>query len=402
MEWSDRISPLVKQVPPSGLRCFFDIVATMKDVVSLGVGEPDFATPHHIVNECIRSLEDGVTNYTSNSGLLELRQALAKHFTDSYQIDYRPEDEILVTVGASEALDLAVRSIITAGDEVLIPEPCYVSYQACVWFAGGTVVPIATSPERGFRVTAEELRAKITKKTKAIILGYPNNPTGAIMSKAELQLIADLATEYDLLVISDELYSELTFAGKHTCFSTLDGMKDRTIILNGFSKSHAMTGLRIGYALAHPAFIEAMMKIHQYTMLCAPVTSQIAAIEALKNGQGEMKKMINQYNKRRKMMLQGFRDMGLDCFEPQGAFYIFPSIKKTGLSSQEFAEKLLAEEKVAVIPGNAFGSCGEGFIRCSYSYSEVHLCEALNRIGNFVQRYEIEFANQAENYALLG
>lgn len=388
MNWSDRISPLVKQVPPSGLRQFFDIVATMKDVVSLGVGEPDFATPKHIVNECVHSLDKGMTNYTSNAGLLELRQAVAQHIAESYHVDYVAEDEVLITVGASEALDLAVRSIITAGDEVLIPEPCYVSYQACVLFAGGTVVPIATSPERGFRVTADELRAKITKRTKAIILGYPNNPTGAIMSKAELQEIADLATEYDLLVISDELYSELTFDGEHTCFSALTGMKDRTIILNGFSKSHAMTGLRIGYALAHPAFIEAMMKIHQYTMLCAPITSQIAAIEALRNGRNEMKKMIVQYNKRRKIMLQGFHDIGLECFEPQGAFYIFPSIKTTGLSSQDFTEKLLFEEKVAVIPGNAFGACGEGFIRCSYSYSEDHLQQALKLIGNFVKRYE--------------
>lgn len=384
MEWSERISPLVEQVPPSGLRQFFDIVATMKDVVSLGVGEPDFATPKHIVNECIHSLEQGKTNYTSNAGLLELRQEIVKHIAENYHVQYDAEEETLVTVGASEGLDLAVRAIVSPGDEVLIPEPCYVSYQACVLFAGGTVVPIATSPERGFRVTADELRAKITPKTKAIILGYPNNPTGAIMSRAELQAIADLATEYDLLVISDELYSELTFDGKHTCFSALDGMKDRTIILNGFSKSHAMTGLRIGYALAHPAFIAAMMKIHQYTMLCAPITSQIAALEALKNGQNAMKKMMEQYNKRRKIMLKGFRDMGLDCFEPQGAFYIFPSIKKTGLSSQEFTEQLLKKEKVAVIPGQAFGACGEGFIRCSYSYSEEHLREALRRIDHFI------------------
>jgi aminotransferase len=384
MEWSERISPLVEQVAPSGLRQFFDIVSTMKDVVSLGVGEPDFATPKHIITECIHSLEQGKTNYTSNSGLLELRQEIVKYIANSYHVSYDVEEEVLVTVGASEALDLAIRSIIAPGDEVLIPEPCYVSYQACVLFAGGTVVPIATSPERGFRVTADELRAKITPKTKAIILGYPNNPTGAIMSKAELQAVADLAAEYDLLVISDELYSELTFDGKHTCFAALDGMKDRTIILNGFSKSHAMTGLRIGYALAHPAVIAAMMKIHQYTMLCAPITSQIAAIEALKNGQNAMKKMMEQYNKRRKIMLKGFRDMGLDCFEPQGAFYIFPSIKKTGLSSQEFTEQLLKKEKVAVIPGHAFGACGEGFIRCSYSYSEEHLREALRRIDHFV------------------
>lgn len=384
MEWSERISPLVEQVAPSGLRQFFDIVSTMKDVVSLGVGEPDFATPKHIITECIHSLEQGKTNYTSNSGLLELRQEIVKYIASSYHVSYDVEEEVLVTVGASEALDLAIRAVIAPGDEVLIPEPCYVSYQACVLFAGGTVVPIATSPERGFRVTADELRAKITPKTKAIILGYPNNPTGAIMSRAELQAVADLAAEHDLLVISDELYSELTFDGKHTCFAALDGMKDRTIILNGFSKSHAMTGLRIGYALAHPAVIAAMMKIHQYTMLCAPITSQIAAIEALKNGQSAMKKMMEQYNKRRKIMLKGFRDMGLDCFEPQGAFYIFPSIKKTGLSSQEFTEQLLQKERVAVIPGQAFGACGEGFIRCSYSYSEEHLREALRRMDRFV------------------
>ncbi|MDU2065274.1 MAG: aminotransferase class I/II-fold pyridoxal phosphate-dependent enzyme [Sporomusaceae bacterium] len=387
MNWSNRISPVVNQVAPSGLRKFFDIAATMENVISLGVGEPDFATPKHIIDACVTSLQAGQTSYTSNSGLPELRQEIANHISSCCQVDYDPENQIIVTVGVSEALDLAIRTIVAPGDEVLIPEPCYVAYQACVTFAGGVPVPIATNPSRGFCVTAEELEEKITTKTKAIILGYPNNPTGAIMPQAELSRIAALVEKHDLLVISDELYSELTYEGSHVCFAALPGMKDRTILLNGFSKSHAMTGLRIGYALGNEDFIGAMVKIHQYTMLCAPVTAQIAALEALKNGYKEMRKMIDQYNVRRQLMYKGLTEMGLSCFEPQGAFYIFPSIQKTGLSSQEFCERLLQEERLAVIPGDAFGACGEGFIRCSYSYSTEHLQEALNRLERFVSRF---------------
>lgn len=387
MNWSTRISPLISQVPPSGLREFFDIAQTMEGAISLGVGEPDFSTPRSIVDAAMNSLDRGMTNYTSNAGLPELRQEIVKHIAAECEVSYDPETEVLVTVGASEGLDLAIRALVSPGDEVLIPEPCYVAYPACVTFAGGVPVPIATQPERGFQVTAAELAEKITPKTKVLILGYPNNPTGAIMPREELVKIAALVEKHDLLVIADELYSELTFEGRHVCFASLPGMKERTVLLNGFSKSHAMTGLRIGYALSNPDFIAAMLKIHQYTMLCAPITSQYAALEALQHGYREMRKMMDQYNERRKLMYRGFQEMGLSCFEPQGAFYIFPSIKKTGLSSTEFSHQLLHQEKVAVIPGIAFGECGEGFVRCSYSYSTEHLTEALRRIGRFVENF---------------
>ena len=388
MSWGDRISPIVKDMPTSGIRRFFDIVAEMKNVVSLGVGEPDFVTPWHIRESCVYGLQRGYTAYTSNFGMLELRQEIAKLYKEKYNISYDPRQEALITVGVSQALDLAMRAILSPGDEVLIPEPCYVSYRACVTLAGGTPVPVATSIENEFRITVEQLSELVTPRTKALLIGYPNNPTGAIMPRAELEAIAHFAKQHDLIVISDEIYGDLTYDGNHTCFAGLPEMRDRTILLNGFSKAYAMTGWRIGYALSNPDFIAAMTKIHQYTMLCAPVTAQVAAVEALKNGERSMQKMVAEYNNRRRLMLEGLRGMGLECFEPKGAFYIFPSIKSTGLSSLEFAEELLKDQKVALVPGNAFGDCGEGYVRCSYATSTTNLIEALERIGKFVRKFQ--------------
>lgn len=388
MNWAERISPTVSSIPPSGIRRFFDIVAETKGVVSLGVGEPDFITPWHIRESCVYGLQKGYTSYTSNYGLLELREEIAQKFQKHYQVTYDPRKEILVTVGVSEALDLAIRALISPGDEVLVPEPCYVSYKACVLLAGGTPIPVPTKRENEFRVTRDQLAALSTPRTKALLIGYPNNPTGAVMTRAELASIADFAQKRDLIVISDEIYADLTYQGEHTCFSSLPEMRDRTIVLNGFSKAYAMTGWRIGYALSNADFIGAMTKIHQYTMLCAPITAQVAAIEALKNGQGNVTKMVNEYNRRRRLMVEGFSQIGLPCLEPHGAFYIFPSVETTGLSSLTFAEELLKAEKVALIPGDAFGLSGEGFVRCSYASSIVNLTEALERINRFVQQHQ--------------
>ncbi len=385
MTWADRISPTVKAIPPSGIRRFFDIVAETKGVISLGVGEPDFVTPWHIRESCVYGLQKGYTAYTSNYGLLELRQEIVRNCSEKYGVAYDPRKEVLVTVGVSEAVDLAMRAILSPGDEVLVPEPSYVSYKACVALAGGVPVTVPTKMENGFRVTAEQLEALVTPRTKALLIGYPNNPTGAIMPSEELATIAAFAKKHDLIVISDEIYADLTYSGTHTCFAALPGMRDRTILLNGFSKAYAMTGWRIGYALSNPDFIGAMTKIHQYTMLCAPVTAQVAAIEALRHGQASMTKMVEEYNRRRRLMVEGIKAIGLDCFEPQGAFYIFPSVKKTGLSSLAFAEELLKAEKVALVPGDAFGACGEGFVRCSYASSTANLSEALTRIDRFVK-----------------
>lgn len=385
MNWAERISPTVNSLPPSGIRRFFDIVAEMKGVVSLGVGEPDFITPWHIRESCVYGLQHGYTSYTSNYGLLELRQEITKIIEEDYNVSYDPRHEVLITVGVSEALDLAMRAILTPGDEILIPEPCYVSYKACATLAGGIPIPVPTTMEHEFRVTVEQLEKLITPRTKALLIGYPNNPTGAIMPRRELEAIAQFAEKHDLIVISDEIYAKLTYDGSHICFAGLLGMKDRTILLNGFSKAYAMTGWRIGYALANPDFIAAMNKIHQYTMLCAPITAQVAAIEALRNGQLSMQKMVDEYNMRRRLMVEGFKRMGLPCFEPKGAFYIFPSIKETGLTSLQFAEELLKAEKVALVPGDAFGQSGEGFVRCSYASSFANLTEALRRIEHFIQ-----------------
>jgi aminotransferase len=386
-KWEEKLAAKIRDIPPSGIRRFFDLVSEMKGVISLGVGEPDFVTPWHIRESCVYSLEKGYTMYTSNYGLLELREEIASTIKREHDVSFDPKTEVLITVGVSEALDLALRAILEPGEEVLIPEPCYVSYKPCTILAGGVPVTIDTLAENEFRVTAEQIEAAITPKTKAILLCYPNNPTGAIITREELLAIAKVIERHDLIVISDEIYEKLTYEGQHTCFSSLPGMRDRTILLNGFSKAYAMTGWRVGYAASNSDFINAMMKIHQFSMLCAPVTAQFAALEALKNGKTEMEKMVKQYNQRRNLMYHGITSIGLDCFEPKGAFYIFPSIQKTGLSSQEFAEGLLNEEKVAVVPGSAFGESGEGFIRCSYASSVIELNEALVRIGRFVAKY---------------
>ena len=385
MNWAERVSPIVRSIPPSGIRRFFDIVAEMSGVISLGVGEPDFVTPWHIRESCVHGLQRGYTSYTSNYGLLELRQEITRMIETDYGVTYNPKCEALVTVGVSEALDLAMRAILSPGDEVLVPEPCYVSYQACVTLAGGTPVSVSCTRENEFRVTVDQLAAAVTPRTKALLIGYPNNPTGAVMPREALAAIAQFAEQHDLIVISDEIYANLTYDGEHTCFASLPGMRDRTILLNGFSKAYAMTGWRIGYALGNEDFIAAMTKIHQFTMLCAPITAQIAAVEALQQGRPSRERMVAEYDKRRRLMVEGFRNMGLDCFEPKGAFYVFPSIQNTGLTSLEFAEKLLHAEKVALVPGNAFGACGEGYIRCSYAASSKNLSEALDRIARFVK-----------------
>lgn len=388
-DWSERISPIVSQVPPSGIRRFFDIAAEMEDVISLGVGEPDFVTPWSIRESCVYGLEQGYTSYTANRGLLELRQEIVNLHENRYGISYDAAKDVLVTVGVSEALDIALRAVLSPGDEVLIPEPCYVSYSACTIMAGGKAVPVPAKIENEFRVTPADLEAHVTPKTKVLLIGYPNNPTGAVMSRSDLLAVAEFAEKHDLIVISDEIYGDLTYGGEeHVCFSSLPGMKDRTILLNGFSKAYAMTGWRIGYALSNPAFISAMTKIHQYTMLCAPITAQIAAVEALRHGEKYMKKMVSEYDKRRRLIYDGLTKMGLECFEPKGAFYIFPSIKSTGYTSEEFAEKLLMSEHVALVPGNAFGSCGEGYVRCSYATSIDKISEALSRIENFLKNHK--------------
>lgn len=385
MNWNQKLSPRVKSIPPSGIRRFFDLVSEMSGVISLGVGEPDFVTPWHIREACIYSLEKGYTMYTSNYGLPQLREAIAQDIYKNYKVKYEPKNEVLVTVGVSEAMDLALRAVLDSGDEALIPEPCFVSYSPSTVLAGGVPVAIPTTLENEFRVTAAQIENAITPKTKVLILSYPNNPTGATITKEELVEIAKVVEKHDLIVISDEIYDKLTYEGCHTCFSSLSGMRDRTILLNGFSKAYAMTGWRIGYAAGHHEIIAAMTKIHQYAMLCAPVMAQMAALEALTNGEEEMRRMVEHYDRRRRLVLKGFAEIGLDCFEPKGAFYAFPSIKKTGLTSAEFAERLLKEAKVAVVPGDVFGANGEGHIRCSYAASVENLSEAIERIGKFLK-----------------
>jgi len=384
--WADRVNPAVRDMPPSGIRRFFDLVAEMKDVISLGVGEPDFVTPWHIREACVYALERGYTMYTSNQGLLELREAIAGDIEGNYGVRYDPRSEILITVGVSEGLDLAMRALLAPGDEVLIPEPSYVSYAPCTVLAGGRPVFIKTGVENGFQVTAEMVEAAVTPRTRVLLLCYPNNPTGAVLERATVQAIAEVARARDLIVFSDEIYDKLTYEGDHVCFSSLPGMKERTVLLNGFSKAYAMTGWRVGYAAGNPDFIAAMTKIHQYTMLCAPITAQTAAVEALRNGRPEMRRMVEQYNRRRHLVLRSFRETGLPCFEPRGAFYAFPDITVTGLSSEEFAGQLLKEEQVAVVPGNAFGEQGEGYVRCAYAASLEDLSEALKRMDRFVKR----------------
>lgn len=387
--FQDCLSPAVQSIKPSGIRKFFDIAAKMEDVISLGVGEPDFVTPWPIRESCVYGLEQGYTSYTANRGLPELREEIARHYADVYETHYDAATDILVTVGVSEALDLAMRALLAPGDEVLIPEPCYVSYQACTILAGGIPVAVPAKQKNEFRITPAELEEHVTPRTKVLLIGYPNNPTGAIMTREDLLAIADFAQKHDLIVISDEIYGDLTYGGEaHICFSSLPHMQERTLLLNGFSKAYAMTGWRIGYALGAPEIIAAMTKIHQYTMLCAPITAQLAAIEALRHGEKYMKKMVAEYDRRRRLIYEGFMKMGLNCFEPKGAFYIFPDITSTGYTSEEFAEKLLEAEHVALVPGSAFGDCGEGHVRCSYATSVDKISEALARIENFVRHHK--------------
>jgi aminotransferase len=380
------LSPLVRNIPPSGIRKFFDLVSASKDIISLGVGEPDFVTPWHVREACVYSLEQGKTTYTANAGLPELREEIAGYLNSRFSVSYEPSNEVLVTVGGSEAIDLALRALITPGDEILIPEPCFISYSPITSIGGGVPVGIETFAEDNFKLKAESLQAKLTSRSKVLVLCYPSNPTGGIMTYEDWLPIAKIVEENDLIVISDEIYAELTYGQNHVCFASLPGMKDRTILVSGFSKAFAMTGWRLGYACGHPDLISAMLKIHQYTVMCAPVMAQIAAIEALRNGMDEMQRMVESYNQRRRLIVKGFRDLGLECHEPQGAFYAFPSIQSTGLSSEEFAQVLLQKNKVAVVPGNVFGLGGEGFIRCSYATSITQINEALDRIGSFVNK----------------
>jgi aminotransferase len=384
----ERIASRVRAVPASGIRRFFDIINTMQDVISLGVGEPDFVTPEHIRQAGINSLETGHTAYTSNFGMLDLRKRIAGQVARLYGVAYNPNDkqsEIIVTAGVSEALDLAIRAVTDPGDEIIVPEPSYVSYVPCVAFADGVPITVPTSAEQGFSITAKQIAAVITPKTKAILLGYPNNPTGAAVPRAELAAIVRLATEHDLVLISDEIYSRLVYDGwEHTCVAALPGAKERTILLNGFSKSYAMTGWRLGYACAPADIIEAMMKVHQYGMLCAPTMAQYAAIEAIDHGEEDVKAMHDEYARRREMFVDGLNRIGLSCPRPQGAFYAFPSVRSVGLSSDEFAEQLLFGEKVAVVPGSAFGPSGEGHVRMCYATAYEKLEEALVRIDRLV------------------
>lgn len=381
----DPLSKLVQTIQPSGIRKFFDVVSEMPDAISLGVGEPDFDTPWHIREEGIYSLEQGRTFYTSNSGLKELKTEVCRYLKRSQGIDY-DINQVVVTVGGSEGIDIALRAMLDYGDEVLIPQPSYVSYEPCTLLAGGKPVIIELKEENDFRLTPQELLEAITDKTKILILPFPNNPTGAIMEKEDLEAIAKIIIEKDLYVLSDEIYAELTYKGKHVSIASVEGMKERTILINGFSKAYAMTGWRLGYVVAPPRIVEQMLKIHQFAIMCAPTTSQYAAVEALKNGDKDVAMMKDSYDQRRRFVLNEFEKMGMTCFTPYGAFYAFPSIKKYGMTSDEFASRLLQEVKVAVVPGTAFGSCGEGFLRISYASSLDDLKTALGRIANFVNK----------------
>lgn len=380
----------IVQIKPSGIRKFFDIVTEMKDAISLGVGEPDFDTPWHIRDEGIYSLEKGRTFYTSNSGLKDLKQEICNYIKRSQNVDYNVDTDVLVTVGGSEAIDIGFRAMINPGDEVLIPQPSYVSYEPCAILAGAKPVIIDLKPENEFRLTAEELENSITDKTKILVLPFPNNPTGSIMEREDLEKIAKVIIEKDIFVMSDEIYSELTYKDKHVSIVSIPGMKERTLLINGFSKAYAMTGWRLGYACGPKELIKQMTKIHQYAIMCAPTTSQYAAIEALKNGENDVKEMRTAYNQRRRFLINAFREMGLECFEPYGAFYVFPCIKEFGMTSEEFATRFLREEKVATVPGTAFGDSGEGFLRISYAYSLETLKIAMERLKNFVTRLRNE------------
>lgn len=377
----------VTEIQPSGIRKFFDIVSEMKDAISLGVGEPDFETPWHIREEGIYSLEKGKTFYTSNSGLKELKEEICKYLNRRFDLHYDAQNEVMVTIGGSEAIDVALRAMLDEGDEVLIPQPSYVSYLPCVTLADGVPVIIELKAENDFKLTKQELLDSITDKTKVLIMPFPNNPTGAIMTREELKDIVEVVIEKDLFVISDEIYSELTYGSRHVSIAEFPGMKERTIVINGFSKSYAMTGWRLGYAAGPKVILQQMLKIHQFAIMCAPTTSQYAAVEALRKGDPDVEMMHDAYDKRRRYLVNRLREIGLECFEPMGAFYVFPCIRSLGMTSDEFANRLLQEEKVAVVPGTAFGDCGEGFLRISYAYSIENLKTALERIERFVKKY---------------
>lgn len=384
MIMEDMIRKEVLNTPPSGIRKYFDLINEMEDVISLGVGEPDFVTPWGITEAGLYSLEKGYTHYSSNAGFMELRRAIAKYLT-KYNLHYNPENEILVTVGGSEGIDAALRALVGPGDEVIIPEPCFVAYKGCASFAGATPVTINLKAENQFKLTAKQLEEAITERTKVVIIAFPNNPTGAVMSREDLIPIVEVLKDKDIVVISDEIYSELSYDTEHVSIASFEEMRDKTLVINGFSKSFAMTGWRLGYACGDSMLIQNMKKIHQYGIMCAPTTAQYAAIEGLKNGQESVNKMVREYNRRRRVLVDGFRKLGLDCFEPKGAFYVFPSIQSTGLSSEDFCEKLLINQKVLVIPGNAFGESGEGFVRACYASSMENIVEALKRIEKFLQ-----------------
>ncbi len=388
------LSDTIVQIEPSGIRKFFDIVSEMKDAISLGVGEPDFDTPWHVREEGIYSLEKGRTFYTSNSGLKNLREEICRYLSRRCGLTYNPDSEIVVTVGGSEAIDIALRAMLNSGDEVLIPQPCFVSYVPCTVLAGGTPVVIELEEKDQFRLTPEKLLEKITDKTKILIMPFPNNPTGAVMRKEDLEPIAKIIEEKDLFVLSDEIYCELTYGDKrHVSIASLPGMRERTVLINGFSKAYAMTGWRLGYAAAPHVILEQMLKIHQFAIMCAPTTSQYAAVSAMRDGDSDVEMMRESYDQRRRFVLHSFEEMGLECFEPNGAFYTFPSIKRLGMTSDEFANRLLKEEKVAVVPGTAFGACGEGYLRVSYAYSLKNLKEALGRMERFVKKLDTESGN---------
>ena len=380
------LSPAIREMRPSGIRKFFDFAGGRDDVISLGVGEPDFVTPKHVRDACIVALEKGYTSYTSNAGLPELREAIAGYMESSFRLQYDPARELMVTVGSSEAIDLALRALVASGDEILVPEPCYISYSPIASLSGGKPVAVETTAENGFRLTAEALERALTPRSKVLILCYPNNPTGAVMSYEDWLPIARLAERHNLAVISDEIYAELTYGSRHASFASLPGMRDRTLVVGGFSKAFAMTGWRVGYVCGHRELIGALLKIHQYTVMCAPVLAQIAALESLRNGLQEKDRMVESYAGRRRSFVQGLRQIGLPCHEPLGAFYAFPSIAHTGLSSDQFAQRLLEEEKVATVPGSVFGLGGEGFIRCSYATSQTRLDQALERIESFLKK----------------
>ena len=390
------LSDKIVAIPPSGIRKFFDIVSEMPDAISLGVGEPDFDTPWHIRDEGIYALEKGRTFYTSNAGLKELREEIVRYLERRIHTSYNPVDEVLITVGGSEGIDMAFRAMLNPGDEVLIPQPSYVSYEPCAVLADGVPVIIELKEENEFRLTKEELLAAVTDKTKILVLPFPNNPTGAIMEKKDLEEIAEVCIEKDLFVLSDEIYAELSYKGDHVSIASLPGMRERTILINGFSKAYAMTGWRLGYACGPAEIIAQMTKIHQYAIMCAPTNSQYAAVDALRNGDADVAVMRESYDQRRRYLMNAFREMGLSCFEPYGAFYTFPCIKEFGMTSDEFATRFLEEEKVAVVPGTAFGACGEGFLRISYAYSLEQLKEALGRLSRFVAKLRAEKEKGAE------